>query len=93
MSYDYQGPASVIIVSHHLGTGDDGCVKENVNIEMTSSDGPTIVHLNFEAPLKWPGHPNVVTVNLPDGTSVSGVITELERSDDKQNWVKFTVEK
>jgi hypothetical protein len=92
MSYDYQGPASIITASRHLGTEDDECLNENANITMSSSGKPTIVHLAFDAPLTWPGHPNFVTVNLPDGTSVSGVITELERSDDRPGWVKFTVD-
>ncbi|AZF31686.1 hypothetical protein C4J89_2211 [Pseudomonas sp. R4-35-07] len=92
MSYDHQGPASVITASRHLGTEDDECLNENANIKMTSSGKPTIVRLDFDTPLTWPGNPNFVTVNVPDGTSVSGVIVALERPADGSGWVTFTVD-
>lgn len=92
MSYDHQGTASIITASRHLGTEDDELLNENVDIKMTSSGKPTIVRVDFSSPLQWPGHPNFVTVNLPDGTSISGVIVAWERPDDGPGWVTFTVD-
>ncbi|WP_073525624.1 hypothetical protein [Pseudomonas fluorescens] len=92
MSYDYQGIASVITASRHLGTPSDERLNESQNIQMTSSDKPTLARLNFDTPLDWPGNPNFVTVNLPDGSSVGGVIAELERPADGPGWVTFTVD-
>ncbi|ROM33989.1 hypothetical protein BK648_24865 [Pseudomonas poae] len=92
MSYDFQGTASVITASRHLGTPSDERLNESVEIRMTSSGKPTIARLNFDTPLDWPGHPNFVTVNLPDGSSVSGVIVEIERPVDAPGWVAFTVD-
>ncbi|AZF04930.1 hypothetical protein [Pseudomonas sp. R5-89-07] len=92
MPYNHQGPASVITASRHLGTEADECLNENLDINMTSSGKPTIVRVDFNSPLKWPGNPNFVTVNLPDGTSVSGVIVALERPAEGPGWVTFTVD-
>ena len=92
MSYDYQGIASVITASRHLGKKSDECLNESVTIQMTTSGKPTIVRMNFNAPLDWPGNPNFVTVNLPDGRAVSGVIAELERPAVGPGWVAFTVD-
>lgn len=92
MSYDYRGTASVITASRHLGTHSDERLNKSKNIQMTSTDKPTLVRLNFDAPLDWPGNPNFITVNLPDGSSVSGVIAELERPADAPGWVTFTVD-
>ncbi|ELQ15428.1 hypothetical protein A986_16206 [Pseudomonas fluorescens BRIP34879] len=92
MSYDYQGPASVITARRHLGTEPEEVLNESVDIKMTSSGKPTIVSLNFQTPLQWPGHPNYVTVNLPDGTSVSGVTVEVERPTEGPGFVRFTVD-
>ena len=92
MSYDYEGSASVITASRHLGTDSDECLNDSVNIQMNSSGKPTVVRLAFDTPLEWPGHPNFVTVNLPDGTSVSGVIAEIQRPTDGPGWVAFTVD-
>ncbi|MDQ0704058.1 hypothetical protein QF043_002850 [Pseudomonas sp. W3I7] len=92
MSYDYQGNASVITASRHLGTQSDECLNASVAIHLTSSGKPTLACLSFETPLDWPGNPNFVTINLPDGTSVSGVIAEIERRNDGPGWVTFTVD-
>ncbi|KRP65737.1 hypothetical protein [Pseudomonas orientalis] len=92
MSYDHQGTVSLITASRHLGTEDDEVLNENVDIKMTSSGKPTIVRVDFPTPLQWPGHPNFVTVNLPGGTSVGGVIVALERPADGPGWVTFTVD-
>ena len=92
MSYDYQGIASVITASRHMGTGSDERLNESVDIQLTSSGKPTIARLNFSKPLQWPGHPNFVAVNLPDGSSVGGVIVEIERTTDGPGWVTFTVD-
>jgi hypothetical protein len=92
MSYDYQGSASVITASRHLGTPSDECLNADVGIHLSRSEKPTIATLKFAAPLQWPGNPNVVTVNLPDGTSVSGVIVDLQRPAEGQGWVTFTVD-
>lgn len=92
MSYDHQGTASIITASRHLGTEDDELLNENVDIKMTCSGKPTIVRVDFSRPLQWPGHPNFLTVNLPDGTSVSGVIVELQRPAEEKGWVTFTVD-
>ncbi|WP_338480557.1 hypothetical protein VRB67_09580 [Pseudomonas trivialis] len=92
MSYDYQGPASVITASRHLGTEAVERLNESVDIQMTGSGKPTIVRLSFQTPLQWPGHPNHVTVNLPDGTAVGGVIVEIERPNDGPGFVTFTVD-
>ncbi|MDO9342326.1 MULTISPECIES: hypothetical protein [Pseudomonas] len=92
MSYDYQGIASVITASRHMGTHSDELLNEAVNIQLTSSGKPTIARLSFDAPLQWPAHPNAVVVNLPDGTSVGGVIAEIEKSADGPGWVTFTVD-
>ncbi|KRP58644.1 hypothetical protein [Pseudomonas trivialis] len=92
MPYDYQGPASVITARRHLGTEPEEVLNESVDIQMTSSGKPTIVRLSFQSPLQWPGHPNHVTVNLPDGNAVSGVIAEIERPTDGPGWVAFTVD-
>ncbi|AQT94527.1 hypothetical protein B1R45_15030 [Pseudomonas azotoformans] len=66
MSYDYQGIASVITASRHMGTHSDELLNEAVNIQLTSSGKPTIARLSFDAPLQWPAHPNAVVVNLPE---------------------------
>lgn len=92
MSYDYQGIASVITASRHLGTRSDEHLNESVNIQLTSSGKPTIARLSFDNPLQWPGHPNFVAVNLPDGASIGGVIMEIERANDGPGWVTFTVD-
>ncbi|KRP69704.1 hypothetical protein YA0871_24795 [Pseudomonas paralactis] len=92
MSYDYQGPASIITASRHLGTQADERLNEHVDVNLTSSGKPTLVRLDFDTPLQWPGNPNFVTVNMPDGTSVSGVIAEIERPADGAGWVTFTVD-
>ncbi|MBK5477378.1 hypothetical protein JFU04_14895 [Pseudomonas sp. TH21] len=92
MSYDYQGTASVITASRHLGTASDEHLNESVEIQLTSSGKPTIARLNFDRPLQWPGHPNFVAVSLPDGSSVGGVIVEIERTTDGPGWVTFTVD-
>ena len=92
MSYDYQGIASVITASRHIGTPSDEHLNESVSIQLTSSGEPTIARLSFDKPLQWPGHPNFVAVNLPDGTSVGGVIVEIERATDGPGWVTFTVD-
>ncbi|WP_300628477.1 hypothetical protein [Pseudomonas sp.] len=92
MSYEHQGTASVITASRHLGTEADERLNDNVDIKMTSSGKPTLVRLDFSSPLEWPGNPNFVTVNLADGTSVSGVIAALERPADGAGWVTFTVD-
>lgn len=92
MSYDHRDTVSIITASRHLGTEDDECLNENVDIKMTRSGKPTIVRVDFSAPLQWPGHPNSVTVNLPDGTSLSGVIVALERPADGPGSVTFTVD-
>lgn len=92
MSYDYEGSASVITASRHLGTGSDECLNDSVDIHLSSSGKPTVVRLAFDTTLEWPGHPNFVTVNLPDGTSVSGVIVEIQRPTDGPGWVTFTVD-
>ncbi|MFP3492845.1 hypothetical protein SB759_01360 [Pseudomonas sp. SIMBA_059] len=92
MSYDFQGTASVITASRHLGTPSDECLNDSVEIQLTSSGKPTVARLNFDSPLDWPGHPNFVTVTLPDGSSVSGVIAEIERPADAPGWVTFTVD-
>jgi hypothetical protein len=92
MSYDYQGIASVITASRHLGTRSDECLNDSVNIQLTSSGKPTIARLNFDTPLQWPAHPNFVAVNLPDGSSVGGVIAEIEKSTEGPGWVTFTVD-
>ena len=92
MSYDYQGTASVITASRHLGTPSDERLNESKNIQMKSSGKPTIARLDFDTPMDWPGNPNFITVNLPDGSSVSGVIAELQRPADGPGWVTFTVD-
>ncbi|KAF2407467.1 hypothetical protein SAMN04490179_3849 [Pseudomonas antarctica] len=92
MSYAYQGIASVITASRHVGTQSDEHLNESVNIQLTSGGKPTIARLNFDTPLQWPGHPNVVVVNLPDGSSVGGVIADIEKSADGPGWVTFTVD-
>ncbi|EIK67367.1 hypothetical protein PseBG33_2320 [Pseudomonas synxantha BG33R] len=92
MSYDYQGPASIITASRHLGTQADERLNEHVDVNLTGSGKPTLVRLDFDTPLEWPGHPNFVMVNLPDGTSFGGVIAEIERPADGAGWVKFTVD-
>ncbi|WP_330211038.1 hypothetical protein [Pseudomonas sp. AM4(2022)] len=92
MFYDYQGIASVITASRHLGTPSDERLNESKSIQMTSSGKPTIVRLDFDTPMDWPGNPNFITVNLPDGSSVSGVIAELERPANGPGWVTFTVD-
>ncbi|MBN2977419.1 hypothetical protein BFW88_10660 [Pseudomonas fluorescens] len=92
MSYDYQGNATVITASRHLGTPSDERLNESVDIQLTSSGKPTIARLDFHAPLDWPGNPNFVTVNLPEGTSVSGIIAEIQRPQDGPGWVTFTVD-
>lgn len=92
MPYDYQGSASVITVSRHLGTQSDERLNASVSIHLTSSGKPTLARLSFEIALDWPGNPNFVTVNLPDGSSVSGVIAEIERPNTGPGWVTFTVD-
>lgn len=92
MSYDYQGSASVITASRHLGTPSDERLNDPVDIHLSSSGKPTVVRLTFTAPLEWPGNPNAVTVNLPDGTSVSGVIVDMDRPAEGPGWVTFTVD-
>ncbi|MBV4455724.1 MULTISPECIES: hypothetical protein [Pseudomonas] len=92
MSYNFEGTANVITASRHLGTESDERLNNAVDIRMTSSGKPTIVRLDFDSPLEWPGNPTFVTVNLPDGTSVSGVIAEIERPIEGPGWVTFTVD-
>ncbi|UII74199.1 hypothetical protein LVW35_13900 [Pseudomonas sp. HN11] len=92
MSYDYQGIASVITASRHMGTPPDEQLNESANIQLTSSGKPTLARLSFDDPLQWPPHPNYVTVNLPDGSSVGGVIADIEKSTDGPGWVTFTVD-
>ncbi|MDQ0654463.1 hypothetical protein [Pseudomonas cedrina] len=92
MSYNFEGTASVITASRHLGTEPDERLNDSVAIRMTSSGKPTIVRLDFDSPLEWPGNPTFVTVNLPDGTSVSGVIAEIKRPVEGPGWVTFTVD-
>ncbi|WP_411380316.1 hypothetical protein [Pseudomonas sp. MPB26] len=92
MSYNFEGTASVITASRHLGTESDERLNDSVTIRMSSSGKPTIVRLDFDSPLEWPGNPTFVTVNLPDGTSVSGVIAEIERPVEGPGWVTFTVD-
>jgi len=90
MSYDFQGIATVITASRHLGTPSDERLNDSVGIQMSSSGKPTIARLEFDKPLDWPGHPNFVAVNLPDGSSVNGVIVEIERPTNAPGWVTFT---
>lgn len=92
MSYHFQGIASVITASRHLGTPSDEHLNESVDIHLSSSGKPTIARLDFETPLDWPGNPNFVAVNLPDGSSVSGVIVEIARPANARGWVTFTVD-
>ena len=92
MSYDFQGIASVITASRHLGTKSDERLNDSVNIQMSSRGKPTIARLDFDTPLDWPGNPNFVAVNLPDGSSVSGVIVEITRPTNAPGWVTFTVD-
>jgi hypothetical protein len=92
MSNDYQGIASVITASRHMGTDSDERLNETVKIQLTCSGKPTIARLSFETPLQWPGHPNFVLINLPDGLSVGGVIAEIEKSAEGPGWVTFTVD-
>ena len=92
MSYDYQGNASVITASRHLGIQSDERLNASVLIQLTSSGKSTLGYLSFETPLDWPGNPIFVTVNLPDGSCVSGVIADIERPNDGPGWVTFTVD-
>ena len=50
MSYDYQGIASVITASRHIGTPSDEHLNESVSIQLTSSGKPTIARLSFDKP-------------------------------------------
>ena len=92
MSYNFQGNASVMTASRHLGTPSDECLNESAEIHLSSSGKPTIERLDFDKPLDWPGNPNFVAVNLPDGSTVSGVIVDIERPTNAPGWVTFTVD-
>ena len=92
MSYEFQGIATVITASRHLGTPSDERFNNGVNIQMSSSGKPTIARLDFDKPLDWPGNSNFVAVNLPDGSTVSGVIVDSERPTNAPGWVTFTVD-
>ncbi|CRM71823.1 hypothetical protein [Pseudomonas sp. 58 R 3] len=92
MSYDFQGIASVMTASRHLGTPSDERLNDPVNIRMSSRGKPTIARLDFDTPLAWPGNPNFVAVNLPGGATVSGVIVDIERPTNAAGWVTFTVD-
>lgn len=92
MSYNFQGNAGVMTASRHLGTPSDECLNETVDIHLSSGGKPTIARLDFDKPLDWPGNPNFVAVNLPDGSSVSGVIVDIERPANAPGWVTFTVD-
>jgi hypothetical protein len=92
MSYDFQGIASVITASRHLGTPSDERLNDSVDIQLSSSGKSTIARLDFDKPLDWPGNPNFVAVHLPDGSTVSGVIVDIERPTNASGWVTFTVD-
>lgn len=92
MSYDFQGTASVITASRHLGAPSDERLNDSIDIQMSSSGKPTIARVDFETPLNWPGNPNFVAVNLPDGSCVSGLIVDMERPVSAPGWVTFTVD-
>ena len=92
MSYDFQGIASVITASRHLGTPTDERLNDSVDIQLSSSGKPTLARLDFDKPLDWPGNPNFVAVHLPDGSTVSGVIVDIDRPTDAPGWVTFTVD-
>ena len=92
MSYDFRGIASVITASRHLGTPSDERLNDSVDIQLSSSGKPTIARLDFDKPLDWPGNPNFVAVHLPDGSTVSGVIVDIDRPTNAPGWVTFTVD-
>ena len=92
MTYEFQGIASVITASRYLGTPSDERLNNSVNIQMSISGKPTIVRLGFDKPLDWPNNPNFVAVNLPAGSSVSGVIVDIKRPTNAAGWVTFTVD-
>lgn len=92
MSYDFQGIASVITASRHLGTPSDERLNDSVDIQLSSSGKPTLARLDFDKPLDWPGNPNFVAVHLSDGSTVSGVIVDIDRPTDAPGWVTFTVD-
>ena len=92
MSHTYQGTASVLLASRHLGVEPDECLNENVTVHLSESGTPTIVRLELEQPIKWPGHANHVEVRLPDGTVVKGLIVEINRQTEGDEWLTFSLD-
>jgi hypothetical protein len=91
MSFTHEGSAHVLLASDHLGTESKECLNENVKIRLTESGTPTIVRLQAEGRLQWPGHATRVTVTLPDGQEIKGLIVEIKRNEDA-DWLTFSLD-
>lgn len=92
MTCEHHGPASVILASRHLGVESKECLNEAIDVHLTQSGTPPLARLSFDQPLDWPANPTYVSVVLPDGTNVGGVIAQLQRSADGAGWVTFTLD-
>lgn len=92
MSLTHEGTAHVLLASRHLGAEPEECPNPSVNIRLSENGTPTIVRLEAEGPLQWPGHANHVTVTLPQGRAIKGVIVEINRQTDNAHWLTFSLD-
>ncbi len=92
MSQTYQGTASVLLASRHLGVEPDECLNEKVTVRLSESGTRTIARLEVDQPVQWPGHANHVEVRLPDGSVVKGVIVEINRQTEHAAWLTFSLD-
>ncbi|MBA1292498.1 hypothetical protein G7025_03950 [Pseudomonas lurida] len=92
MSLTHEGTADVLLASRHLGAEPEECPNPSVTIRLTEQGTPTIARLEVDGPLQWPGHANHVTVTLPNGREIKGVIVEINREAEGAHWLTFSLD-